>query len=301
MWITRMNHAHAPTVTGVPAATWWIVWLAVLVASGLAAGALSRRLGWRPLAAGLLALTGVGAVVFQILHFAEHGLQLGHWVATPDAEPWMSSFGRAAADGLALLVSRPGDHLAGMELLHLTGNWIFLGGVLALRLRFTHRGLGVAFWLQSLHVAEHLTLTATQLLTGRSLGLSTLFGLAAHLPGIWGPSLRVWWHFLINLAVTVAVCLAVAAWGRSSATATSVESRTPRGTHHALANHTRALARNGTMSLRPVRRGRNGPGVLVPPGGAPGGGDDTQPATVRLAAQTGAGAGGALDVEDLRL
>src|ERR687886_2069507 len=117
---------------------------------------------------------------------------------------------------------------AGMELLHLAGNWIFLTGVFALYLtvlsfrrqktqhRATHRqtrkamsAARVAFWIQLVHVIEHVSLTGSYFLMGRAIGLSTLFGASIYLGDAWASSIRIWWHFLMNLAVTVAAVLAL--------------------------------------------------------------------------------------------
>ena len=54
---------------------------------------------------------------------------------------------------------------------------------------------------QGVHVAEHVLLTVTWLMFGKTIGISTFFGLVAAGPFL--SSYRVWWHFVINLIVTV--------------------------------------------------------------------------------------------------
>jgi hypothetical protein len=142
----------------------------------------------------------------------------------------MPPWSRLAADGLACLVGYHGEMKAGMELLHLGGNWIFLTGLFPLYLtvrsfrsreqpehRATREGMNaarVAFWVQLVHVMEHASLTATYFLMGRAIGLSTLFGASVYLGDAWASSIRIWWHFLMNLAVTVAGVLALHALRR---------------------------------------------------------------------------------------
>jgi hypothetical protein len=44
---------------------------------------------------------------------------------------------------------------------------------------------------------------------GRAIGVSTLLGASIYLGDAWASSIRIWWHFLMNLAVTVAGVLAL--------------------------------------------------------------------------------------------
>jgi len=67
----------------------------------------------------------------------------------------------------------------------------------------------VAFWFQLVHVVEHVSLTSTWFLGGLPRGLSTLFGFSFDFPGAWAPGIRVWWHFVMNLVVTVAALFAL--------------------------------------------------------------------------------------------
>jgi hypothetical protein len=194
-----------------------ILTLALLATLGLTGWLLARRLYRLAIAAWLLVVLVGGVVSFQVVHFFEHLLQLGYWFAHPTEPGWMTPWGRAAADGLAALAGYQGDMTMGMELLHLVGNWIFLAGVIPVYLvlrsrvkeRKAMRAASVAFWLQLVHVVEHVSLTSTYLLIGRSIGMSTLFGASYYLGNAWASSIRIWWHFLMNLTVTVAALLAL--------------------------------------------------------------------------------------------
>ena len=190
---------------------------------------LARRMNLAAITTRLLVVLAVGAVSFQVVHFSDHLLQLGYWFAHPSEPGWMPPWSRVAADGLACLAGYHGEMKAGMELLHLGGNWIFLTGVFALYLSVrsfrsrqktqyramhgqTRKAMSaarVAFWVQLVHLIEHVSLTASYFLMGRAIGLSTLLGASIYLGDAWASSIRIWWHFLMNLAVTVAAVLAL--------------------------------------------------------------------------------------------
>ncbi|CAN5831567.1 hypothetical protein BH23ACT10_BH23ACT10_25030 [soil metagenome] len=161
-----------------------------------------------------LLLAFAGGLGFQVLHGAEHLLQLGYWFARPTAAPWLTPWAAFGRDLLA--TTTDGQPTTGAELLHLIGNAVFLAalvaGALAVR-RMPHtRGIGPwlrrTLWLQGYHVVEHVSLTATWLLVGAPIGASTLFG--ALTPGtVAGGTTRVWIHFVIN---AVATWWAILAW-----------------------------------------------------------------------------------------
>lgn len=143
----------------------------------------------------------VSALVFQAVHLVEHVAQLGYWMARPLEAPWLTPWAVEGRDALAVA----GNLVLGNEILHLVGNLIFLGGLVALFLYCRRRALGmpsalhVAFVIQGIHVAEHVALTTTTALWGKAIGISTFLGLVN------GPvmtSYRVWFHFLINLVAT---------------------------------------------------------------------------------------------------
>jgi len=161
--------------------------------------------GWRVSPWLVVAAAGIG---FQVVHFVEHLAQLSYWALHPAEAPWLTPWAEAGRDALAV----GGDPATGTELLHLLGNVIFLVGLVALW-RYARRSgereggaLRAGLWLQGVHVGEHVLLTGSWALFGRALGFSTLFGALS------GPALagfRVWWHFLMNLAVTVLAVVAL--------------------------------------------------------------------------------------------
>ncbi|HEX9866584.1 MAG TPA: DUF6008 family protein [Acidimicrobiia bacterium] len=143
----------------------------------------------------------VAALTFQGVHFVEHVAQLGYWLLHPAEAPWITPWALPARDALAVA----GEVPLGNELLHLVGNLVFLGGLMALAIYWNRRGgeasphLRTALWVQGIHMGEHLALTATTVIFGKAAGLSTFLGLIS------GPamtSFRVWFHLLINLVAT---------------------------------------------------------------------------------------------------
>lgn len=195
------------------------VWL---VAAGAVVGCVAGRRSdtLRPARAGrgLRPLTAValGAIGFQVLHFAEHLLQVGYWLVHPADPPWLTPWAAAARDGLAWLTD--GAAGTGNEVLHLVGNVVFLAGLVCAALAMAPRTLADAgergpwlrraLWVQSLHVAEHLALTATWLAWGRAVGASNLLGLLDPATPV-GSGTRVLVHFVINLVATAFALRAV--------------------------------------------------------------------------------------------
>jgi hypothetical protein len=170
-------------------------------------------------ARGVLALA-LGAVVFQVVHFLEHALQLGYLAAHPAAPAWLTPWAEWARDLMAAAVLH--DHAshthsaqAGGELLHLAGNGVFFLGLLALPLYWRMRGGGgfhskllrTALLLQGAHVAEHILLTGSVLALGEPLGISTGFGMVP--AGAGATWYRVVVHFSVNLAASVYAVLAL--------------------------------------------------------------------------------------------
>jgi hypothetical protein len=195
-----------------------VLGLALMATLGLAGLLLARWLGRRTVVAQLLAVLVIGTLSFQGVHFFEHLSQIGYWFLHPTYPPWMTPWGRAAADGLgALLAGHHATMATGMELLHLVGNWITFVGLIAMYVTLRSwrmwgpkmRATWFAFWRQLVHVLGHASLTSTYLLIGRPIGMSTLLGASFYLDDAWASSIRLWWHFLINLAVTGAFVLAV--------------------------------------------------------------------------------------------
>lgn len=160
---------------------------------------------------GSVALIGVG-VIGQLGHLQEHVAQVGYWLGHPNSPSWMTPWGTGLANGLqTVLPNRP---TFGMELLHLTGNFIFLAGlagVMVITRRATktqaHRWGKMGVWMQGIHGLEHLALTVSVAFGSRAIGLSTFFGLIDPGPGL--TTYRVWWHFIANVIGTVIFGLAL--------------------------------------------------------------------------------------------
>ncbi|WP_241691443.1 DUF6008 family protein [Streptomyces sp. GZWMJZ-114] len=160
-----------------------------------------------------VALIGVG-VVSQLGHFQEHVTQAGYWVAHPYAPAWMTPWAESFSRGLGQVdSSKPA---LGMEILHLTGNFMFLAGLVGV-VQITHRVTGelkarkwarMGVWMQGIHGLEHVALTLSVALgASRAIGLSTWFG--AIEPGPALVTYRVWWHFVANLVGTFILVTAV--------------------------------------------------------------------------------------------
>lgn len=142
-------------------------------------------------------------VVGQIGHLTEHVAQVGYWLQHPNAKAWMTPWGTGLARGFGQVDTlKP---TLGMEILHLTGNFIFLAGLAAImvitrharrtRTRFWGK-MGV--WMQGIHGLEHLSLTLSVWFgASQAIGLSTWFGQLTPGPGL--TTYRIWWHFIANV------------------------------------------------------------------------------------------------------
>ncbi|MEU2282469.1 DUF6008 family protein [Streptomyces sp. NPDC013178] len=158
-------------------------------------------------------LIGLG-VVGQIGHFQEHVAQAGYWIAHPYSPAWMTPWADSLARGMGQIdMTKPS---LGMEILHLTGNFIFLAGLVGI-VQITRRVGGelksrkwakMGVWMQGIHGVEHVVLTLSVALgASRAIGLSTWFGAVE--PGAALVTYRIWWHFVFNLVGTVILSLSV--------------------------------------------------------------------------------------------
>lgn len=153
----------------------------------------------------------VAGIAFQIVHLIEHLAQTGYWFMHPADAPWLTPWAVVGRDMLVV----GGRIVTGNELLHLVGNGLFFGALMAMVwVAKAHRlptdrfpSLGKAVAAQGIHLAEHVLLTLTVFTVGKSLGISTLFGFAT---GSWGSSYRVWFHFIINAIATYYAAMAMA-------------------------------------------------------------------------------------------
>ncbi|MDQ4042828.1 MAG: CRTAC1 family protein, partial [Actinomycetota bacterium] len=231
---------------GVRAGGYLVPVLALLSTLGLLGWLLERRLGLPRVASRVLVALVLGVISFQLAHFFEHLLQFGYWASHPGEDPWITPWGRVATDSLAALSGHHGGRATGTELLHLFGNWITFVGITAvyLSLRSWHVGswrmrtARVAFWLQLVHVLEHVSLTTTFFALGTPIGLSTLFGHSFHIEGGWAPAIRIWWHFVMVLVPTVLFLLALREFRRAWLLTTTVPAGAP--TAHEAPEHERA-------------------------------------------------------------
>jgi hypothetical protein len=161
---------------------------------------------------GAAAVIGIG-VVGQIGHLQEHLAQAAYWIGHPDSKPWMTPWGTGLARGFGAV--EPTKPSLGMEILHLTGNLVFLAGlagvvVITARARQTRarRWGKMGAWMQGIHGLEHAVLTLSIALgANRAVGLSTWFGALPNGPGLW--TYRIWWHTIANLVGSVIFGVAV--------------------------------------------------------------------------------------------
>lgn len=152
-------------------------------------------------------------ILGQLGHVQEHFAQVGYWIGNPNAPGWMTPWGTGLADGLGQ-VDRSKPSL-GMEILHFTGNLLFLAGIAGVML-ITHRAVRskarrwarMGMWMQGIHGLEHLALMLSVWLGApQAIGLSTWFGVLDPGPGLW--TYRIWWHFIANVIGSVIFAIAV--------------------------------------------------------------------------------------------
>jgi IS5 family transposase len=161
---------------------------------------------------GSVGVIGFG-VVGQIGHIQEHIAQAGYWVVHPNAKPWMTPWGDGLAAGFGQV--DPAKPSLGMEILHLTGNFIFLAGLAGIMLvtrratrTASRRWARMGVWMQGIHGLEHLALTLSVAFGAKeAIGLSTWFGTLQDGPGLW--TYRIWWHAIANLVGSIIFAIAL--------------------------------------------------------------------------------------------
>jgi hypothetical protein len=206
----HMNHSVSgwDTIGAILLLGWAVaMWGAVAVL------AIANRRKVRPwVFQGAAGVIGIG-LVGQIGHVQEHIAQAAYWIDHSNAKPWMTPWGTSLAKGYGQLdTSKPS---LGMEILHLTGNFIFLAGLagvvlITARARQTRaRKWGkMGVWMQGIHGLEHVVLTLSVWLgASRAIGLSTWFGALPNGPGLW--TYRIWWHTVANLIGSFIFAMAV--------------------------------------------------------------------------------------------
>jgi hypothetical protein len=93
----------------------------------------------------------------------------------------------------------PRQMMLGMEILHLLGNGIFLTALACLYACVPSKWVRWAIYIETFHLYEHISLTATAYFIGKPIGMSTLFGAAYLGPREFTVGCRVSWHFAMNL------------------------------------------------------------------------------------------------------
>jgi hypothetical protein len=148
-------------------------------------------------------------LIFQVGHFAEHALQFAVWILgdysnicgrdTPWMSPWVTEL--VARTGRLLFpdAETPRQMMLGMEILHLLGNGIFLTALACLYACVPSKWVRWAIYIETFHLYEHISLTATAYFIGKPIGMSTLFGAAYLGPREFTVGCRVSWHFAMNL------------------------------------------------------------------------------------------------------
>jgi hypothetical protein len=157
-----------------------------------------------------LSLVAILGLAFQIGHFAEHVFQFVVWVLGDFSNicgrdtPWMSPWVTRLVQRFGLLMFPARDAAAqmmlGMELLHLIANCIFLTSLVCLYCWIPSKWVRWAVYIETFHLCEHVSLTATAYFLGKPVGMSTLLGRASLIgEREFAVGFRVTWHFVMNL------------------------------------------------------------------------------------------------------
>jgi hypothetical protein len=158
----------------------------------------------------MLAVFAGFGLAFQVGHFAEHAIQFSVWILgdfanicgrdTPWMSPWVTEMVRRAGIALFPAADAQRQMMLGMEVLHFIGNSVFLTSLGCLYYCLRSKWIRWAIYIETFHLYEHLTLTATAYFIGKPIGLSTLFGGAGLIGGPeFAVGYRVTWHFAMNL------------------------------------------------------------------------------------------------------
>ena len=150
-----------------------------------------------------LATIATAGLIFQIGHFLEHTVQFGVWLFGDRTAPWMSAPVMELVHMVGAYYFPTADMArqmsAGMEILHLIGNTIFLTTLLSLLYFIRSKWVRYAFYVEMFHLYEHISLTLSIIYLGKPIGFSTLFGASVPLLGSQlAIGYRVFWHFIMN-------------------------------------------------------------------------------------------------------
>ncbi len=153
---------------------------------------------------GVVAILTALGIAFQIGHFVEHAVQFGMWLFSDRSAAWMSVWAMWLVHSIGEALRPNAGHIAqmaaGMEVLHLIGNAIFLLTLAGAYRLMPSRNIRLAIYVEGFHLLEHLMLTGSVLILGKALGISTLLGYSSLVftqEGMVG--YRVFWHFAMNL------------------------------------------------------------------------------------------------------
>jgi hypothetical protein len=154
----------------------------------------------------LAIFVGLG-LAFQLGHFAVWLSGKYEWVVTYFCgrdTPFMSGpvteMVRVTGAYLFPAADIKRQMMMGVEILHVAGNAIFLASIAGLYYFIPTKWVRWAFYIEAVHLCEHISLALSAYYVGKPIGLSTMFGQASLW---WGQELavgyRVTWHFVMNL------------------------------------------------------------------------------------------------------
>lgn len=159
----------------------------------------------------------VGALLFQVGHLFEHFYQVYHYLFVTQERVFMSPIAHYIEDIISAWLFPEFGHKTQMviakEILHFTGDSIFLVGIAAFLVLLQSRLLLWAFWVQAFHTYEHVSLTLSAILTPNNtpIGMSTLYGAHDMVSATFFNGWLVSWHFIMNMIPSVLVALVL--WG----------------------------------------------------------------------------------------
>ncbi len=160
---------------------------------------------------------GLLAILFQVGHFFEHIIQVSAWIGGYKEKPYMTEFGVFLVNSLGgLFFPHETDmrkNMLGMDVLHLIGNTIFVAGIATMYYFLRVKAMLFALIIQTFHFYEHISLTSSNIIIGKSIGLSTLYGMSLDQYVL--TAYRVWWHFLFNAIPTALVLFSLYVYYRT--------------------------------------------------------------------------------------
>lgn len=164
---------------------------------------------------GIITILGL---LFQAGHFIEHITQFGVWLFGPKNAMYMTPWATSLVDWIGTFFDTTRtigqSRLIGVEILHLVGNSIFLIAICSYYYFNKTKHVRKAFWWQVFHVFEHILLTTSIFVFGKSLGFSSLFGLNTSI--LFSIGFRIIFHFVINLIPSIYILKAILGKNKSN-------------------------------------------------------------------------------------